>query len=155
VDDCCNSSDEDIIIRKSSIQSNLSNSDKDTDDEHDDQFSTVDNETNDEVLNNDTSWNNMKTLRGNVYTRYIAFKKILILYIYYYYYAEPDTFLQEMYKLFKVMHTDIRRLCDENQKLNKEICDIKAIISNNSNLGGSKNKRKVLDYDSSWLMVCN
>ena len=82
----------------------------------------------------------------------LNYLEIISLFIILLYYAESNTFLQEMYKLFKVMHTDIKRLCNENQNLKKEICEIKSMASS-SNLGG--NKKRVLDYDSSWLMVCS
>ena len=58
-----------------------------------------------------------------------------------------------MYNLFKVMHKDIKKLCDENQNLKKEIVEMKSIISNNPNSGGRSKRKILLDYDSSWLMV--
>ncbi|GBB85863.1 hypothetical protein RclHR1_12300006 [Rhizophagus clarus] len=64
---------------------------------------------------------------------------------------EPDEFLQEMYKLFEVMHTDIRKLCDENHELRKGIQELKSMVVN-SNSGRSKIKRNILDYDISWLI---
>ncbi|GBB90632.1 hypothetical protein RclHR1_17650002 [Rhizophagus clarus] len=45
---------------------------------------------------------------------------------------EPDEFLQEMYKLFKVMHADIRKLCDENHELRKGIQILKSMVANSN-----------------------
>ena len=59
-----------------------------------------------------------------------------------------------MYKLFKAMHTDIKKLCNENYELNKEIHELKSIVTNSNNSGGGKKKQNVLDYDSSWFTVC-
>jgi hypothetical protein len=55
--------------------------------------------------------------------------------------------------LFKVMHSDIKKLCNEYQELRKEVIELKSIVVN-SNSGGGKMKKNMLDYDSSWLMVC-
>jgi len=51
------------------------------------------------------------------------------------------------------MHIDIKKLYNENQELQKEICELKSIVTN-SNIGGSNKKKRILNYDTSWLMVC-
>jgi len=69
------------------------------------------------------------------------------------YYNELNIFLQEIYKLFKAIHADIKKLYNENQELKKEVCELKSTVVN-SNLGGNNKKNMVLNYDSSWLIVC-
>ena len=59
-----------------------------------------------------------------------------------------------MYKLFKAMHSDIEKLYNEHHQLNKGIQELKSVVANSNNSGSSKKKQRVLDYDSSWLMVC-
>ena len=53
------------------------------------------------------------------------------------------------------MHSDVRKVYDGNCEIKKEIQEMKSIVANsNTNAGGSTNKKRALDYDSSWLLVC-